>query len=156
MNISTYESRIKALEDQLNPPVPGPVAETGLISMTFTPDILLTDGTTINKKLGELLPMESGLQTVSFITTTDQIPVTNTFTVNIVPGSEWYAKNGEDEEENPTFGEKGERTYLSVTPHNEGDHDLVLPVSAIAVSTTTPSDPSYVHAAISVHISAPL
>lgn len=37
MNISTYESRIKALEDQLNPPAPG----GGLVieSITLSPDL---------------------------------------------------------------------------------------------------------------------
>ena len=119
MNISTYEARIAALEAQLGP---GPVPETGLVSMVITPDILLTDGTTINEKLNTFLPKESGVENLTFETTADQIPVITTFNVEIVPGSEWYAVNGFDEQHDPTFGEKGAKmkTTLDILTAAQG------------------------------------
>ena len=155
MNISTYEARIAALEAQLGPG-PGPVQETGLVSMKITPDILLTDGTTLNEKLNTLLPKVSGTQNVSYETTADQIPVTDTFNVELVPGSEWYALNGFDESHEPTFGEKGANTSVSFTPYNEGNRELILHVAGIAASNNNSSDPSFTIATLIIQINAPL
>lgn len=155
MNISTYEARIAALEAQLGPG-PGPAPETGLVSMVVTPDILLSDGTTINEKLGELLPMASGTKSVTYNTTADQIPVTTTFNVEITPGSEWYGLKGFSEQGQPIMGEKGEKTSLSFTTHNEGSRELILAITGMAAATNTASDPSVQTVFIEVQISAPL
>lgn len=159
MNISTYEARIAALEAQLGPgpgPEPGPVPETGLVSVVVTPDILLSDGTTINEKLGEMLPMASGTKKETFATTADQIPVTTTFNVDIVPGSEWYGSSGVDGEGQPIFGEKGERTSESFTPQNEASRELILNIFGGAASSTDTSDPSFNSARLNILITAPL
>lgn len=153
MNISTYEARIAALEAQLGP---GPGPETGLVSMVVTPDILLSDGTTINKKLGELLPMISGNKNVHYETTADQIPVTTTFNVEITPGSEWYGLKGFSEQDKPIFGEKGEKNSISWTPFNEGSRELILAIPGMAAETNVMSDPSFQQVDIEIEISAPL
>lgn len=155
MNISTYEARIAALEAQLGPG-PGPVPETGLASMVVTPNILLSDGTTINEKLGELLPMISGNKNVQYETTAEQIPVTTTFNVEITPGSEWYALKGFGEQGRPIFGEKGEKNSLSFTPDSEGSRELILTITGMATATNEISDPSFQPVYIEVDISAPL
>ena len=88
MNISTYESRIKALEDQINPP--GPSGGTGLLSVVVTPDITLSDGTTVNQRLKEQLPMsEAGMLQLN--ETTLSLEAGEAFSVTVTPGSDWYA-----------------------------------------------------------------
>lgn len=74
MNISTYEARIKALEDQLNPPAPG--GSTGLLSVVVTPDITLSDGTSLNAKLAEMMPIEGTSDGVPQIRTITALPET--------------------------------------------------------------------------------
>lgn len=102
MNISTYESRIKALEDQLNPPGPsGP--ETGLVSVVVTPDITLSDGTSLNAKLAAMMPKASGREVIN---ENSLGALEADYRVTVKPGTDWYAyKSG------TTFGAQGEQVY---------------------------------------------
>lgn len=87
MNISTYEARIKALEDQLNPPVPG--GSTGLLSVTVSPDITLGDGTSLNAKLAALMPLEPDADQ-RILDTDAGLSRDTEYTVTAKPGNEWY------------------------------------------------------------------
>lgn len=94
MNISTYESRIKALEDQLNPPGPG--TENGLVSVVFTPDIILHGGESLNSKIAALMPMGPVAHTLEEMT--DGFTATE-YTVAVTPSQSWkafYADDGSD------------------------------------------------------------
>ncbi len=91
MNISTYEARIAALEAQMGPG-PGPVQETGVVSITVTPNIQLDNGT-LNNKLSQLMPLTTeGPYPVDYTTNT---PMEQTYNVTVVPGSAWYGFAGE-------------------------------------------------------------
>lgn len=87
MNISTYEARIAALEAQLGPE-PGPSGPTtGLLWVTVSPDITLSDNSSLNDALGDLMPIESGdSKTLSI---TGDINREVDYTVTATPGSEW-------------------------------------------------------------------
>ena len=52
MNISTYESRIKALEDQLNPPAP---EDPEIMSMTITPNKTDVNGNNIQDLINDFI-----------------------------------------------------------------------------------------------------
>ena len=54
MNISTYESRIKALEDQLNPPAP---RDPEIMSMTITPNKTDVNGEYIQDLINNFLTL---------------------------------------------------------------------------------------------------
>ena len=87
MNISTYEARIKALEDQLNPPAPG--GSTGLLSVTVSPDITLSGGTSLNAKLAAMMPLEPDARQ-DIVETDAEVAEDTEYTVTAKPGSEWY------------------------------------------------------------------
>lgn len=132
MNISTYESRIKALEDQLNPPAPS--GSTGLLSVVVSPDINLNDGTTLNAKLAALMPVEP--DEAPHIVETNAVVVEDTeYTVTATPGSGWYGV---------AFGPEGQAigdtagtpVSLSLTPTVSGG-DIQLAVTAGASATGT-------------------
>lgn len=104
MNISTYEARIKALEDQLNPPGPG--GSTGLLSVTVSPDITLSDGTSLNAKIAEHMPiLDTGEFPLNF-NTQNALEDGVAYSVTATPGSTWQASiyNG-DEGSSGTIGQ---------------------------------------------------
>ncbi len=107
MNISTYEARIAALEAQLGPG-PEPVQETGIVSVVVTPDITLSDGTSLNAKLAEMMPIESGQENIN----TQSVGALETqYQVTIKPGTTWHARKSDN-----TFGGQGEQVTNTVNP----------------------------------------
>lgn len=87
MNISTYEARIAALEAQLGPG-PGPSGPTtGLLSVTVNPDITLSDNSSLNDALADLMPIESGDSKT--LSVTGDINTDVDYTITATPGSEW-------------------------------------------------------------------
>ena len=90
MNISTYEARIKALEDQLNPPGP---AVSGLLSVVVNPEITLADTTSLNAKISEMMPIEPSNDPM-FIRETllaGALVAGNVYNVSVTPSPDWYA-----------------------------------------------------------------
>lgn len=114
MNISTYEARIKALEDQLNPPAPG--GSTGLLSVTVSPDITLDDGTSLNAKLAAMMPLRWEDGTVDPEYPTDhtmdiefntESQMGSSHTVTVKPSVNRYAMSY-DKDQHPVFGQLGQ------------------------------------------------
>ena len=85
MNISTYESRIKALEDQLNPPA----GANGLLSLVITPDITLSDSSSLNAKLAEMMPVENGVNVLDFVA--NALTVGDNYSFTYTPSAGYYA-----------------------------------------------------------------
>ena len=85
MNISTYEARIKALEDQLYPPGEA----TGLLSLIVSPDITLSDSSSLNSKLAELMPVENGVNVLDFVA--NALTVGDKYSFTYTPSSGYYA-----------------------------------------------------------------
>lgn len=86
MNISTYEARIAALEAQLGP---GPSGGTGLLSVVVTPDVELSDNTTLNEKLAAMMPMEPGGEQ-RIEDKSAKIDNSMDYTITVTPASKWY------------------------------------------------------------------
>lgn len=114
MNISTYEARIAALEAQLGPG-PGPVPETGIVSIKITPDLTLVGDVSLNSALRERLPLNSGEQEFTF-NSIDHLENGDTYTVKVTPGTTWQA-NIVDSGEPGTIGETIER--VCTVSHDE-------------------------------------
>ena len=91
MNISTYEARIKALEDQLNPP--GPSGEGGILSVTVTPDITLFDGTTLSDWLSDTLPIAEGVVN-QLLNSRDALINDQLYEVSATPIGNWCISDG--------------------------------------------------------------
>ena len=132
MNISTYEARIKALEDQLNPPAPG--GSTGLLSVTVSPDITLSDGTSLNAKLAAMMPLEPGAEQ-RILDTNAEFSQDTEYTVTAKPGNEWYGV---------VFGQTGQTigdtagapVSLNLTPTIDGNR-IILNATGGASATGT-------------------
>lgn len=135
MNISTYEARIKALEDQLNPPGPG--GSTGLLSVTVTPDITLSDGTSLNAKLAALMPMAPGK--VETITTLRTPSLNETYSVTIVPGSAWRVFTPTEGGGAPVYGDFGAALTYNVSRNND---KVIIYASTISPDVPEGSAPS--------------
>lgn len=145
MNISTYEARIAALEAQQGPE-PGPVQETGVISITVHPDILLNNGNTLNDKLSLLMPSTKEGQIFSDHTT--DTAMEKTYNITVVPGSAWYGFVG-----NAIGEEPGQPVTGSVTLNYEQDHEH-LAVNAGALSD--PHNESAPYLIVSIDVSGVL
>lgn len=135
MNISTYEARIKALEAQLGPG-PGPVPETGLVSIVFDPDIHLKTNKTINETLSEITPKESGTEMISAETTT--FDEGDEYSVTITPGSEWYGVVIKSD--GMGSGDQGEPYTAVAQVVKDANNNLVLNIGAGAAATIPPED----------------
>lgn len=106
MNISTYEARIAALEAQLGPG-PGPVQETGLVSVVVTPDIALSDGNSLNNIIATHMPLVSG-EKIEALT---REALATEYTVTITPGSSWKAFFTGDGSDAGSVGETISKVY---------------------------------------------
>ena len=113
MNISTYEARIKALEDQLNPPGPG--GATGLLSVTVNPDIR-----GVNAQLAAMLPLLTGNREITILD--ENVQEGDTFTVSVTPSSDWKAVAFDpDGGGGMVPGETGETYTRTFEVHSEDD-----------------------------------
>ena len=146
MNISTYEARIKALEDQLNPPGP----ETGLVSVVVTPDITLSDGKSLNAKIAEFMPMQSGEISVAGTPhNTVQFEEGTEFTFTVTPGSDWYGA-GIIPKQGMVTGEQGTPLVFTEKVFSDGGVTLNLAPKCGAAKSLPPGDDSPI---ISINIS---
>lgn len=140
MNISTYEARIAALEAQMGP-VPGP--ETGLVSVVLNPDITLLDGTTLNAKLAEMMPIEStGVhQNIRAVASSSSLVLSQDYSVEVTPGASWCGLGNAMGGSGMNVGEVGSPLTMQVSPALEAvGHDwVVLRFAAGASSEPTPS-----------------
>lgn len=136
MNISTYESRIAALEAQLGPG-PGPGPKTGLVSIVFDPDIPLKTNKTINETLSEITPKESGTEMISAETKTFDEGDEYSFT--ITPGNEWYGVGVTSG--GMGSGDRGKPyTAVAQVVKDADNNNLVLNIGAGAAATIPPED----------------
>ena len=135
MNISTYESRIKALEDQLNPP--GPSGNAGnIVSISISPDF-----GNVNSKLAAMMPLrwEDG-------TPNEELSESNRFhkidissdeapeqpeqvSITVTPSSGGYPVAYNQADDQVTFGEKDEPMIVTMTK-TSGLHQLYAEVGA--------------------------
>lgn len=143
MNISTYESRIKALEDQLNPPAPsGGVA---IESITLSPDInginAILAATQFNYEDGESMGDGAPAWARGFnITrnTTETLP--NTVEVTVTPRDDLYVMYQDQQQGTFAYGEKGETvTFTAYKTSGAGD----FRISATAINTNDISTADY-------------
>ena len=93
MNISTYEARIKSLEDQLNPPGPPVDHRTGIQSVVITPDVAGS-----NAKLAAMMPIapvpfSSDVEALVLENITDEVDSNTDYTITVTPGTDYYASN---------------------------------------------------------------
>lgn len=93
MNISTYESRIKALEDQLNPPAPPVDPRTGIQSIVITPDVANS-----NARLASMMPIapvpyDPDDSPVLFTNINSDVDPETEYVITVTPGTEYYASS---------------------------------------------------------------
>lgn len=99
MNISTYESRIAALEAQLGPgpgPGPGPT-EIGLLRVESTPNPYDTSGTQLNEAITNALPLLEVHPMSSFVPDDltvffqDEVTAQASYSITVYPKPGCYA-----------------------------------------------------------------
>jgi len=135
MNISTYEARIAALEAQLGPE-PGPTPETGLASVVVTPDITLSDGTSLNAKLAAMMPVaESSVNWIDYAA--PSLTVGTKYTVRVTPGENWYAYPFEGNRPIAAQGPAGEAAELEFEVILDS-HENILRMFAAVGPTVEP------------------
>ncbi len=116
MNISTYEARIKALEDQLNPP--GPSGGTVIESITLSPDVAginaVLEEMTFDYESGapdELIPWARKFLVTR--STKDTLP--QTVDVTITPTEGLYAMFNDTSTGTVSYGEIGAPATFTLT-----------------------------------------
>lgn len=130
MNISTYEARIKALEDQLNPPGPG--GEPYVISAVVTPNITLNEGGTINEKLAALMPITENQENQNYGAS---LTVGDTYTVRVTPGENYYVYKMGDNGPEWAGGAAGEAVDIQEEVV-ERFRDIAVSISVFVAPTT--------------------
>lgn len=132
MNISTYESRIKALEDQLNPPTPSGGA--AIESITLSPDYgginARLEKMTFDYESGETDMFQPPWARVFYATssTTDAIP--ETIDVTVTPSEGLYAFVNDLGSNTKYYGEIGSPATFTVHKKS-GSAEFSIPVGAI-------------------------
>lgn len=130
MNISTYEARIKALEDQLNPP--GPAGGLVIESITISPDVAginaILEEMTFDYESGDpdrLIPWARNFRVTR--STTDTLP--QTLDVTIAPTEGLYAMFNDTITGTTSYGEISAPATFTFT--RETGPELTLRLGAI-------------------------
>lgn len=132
MNISTYEARIKALEDQLNPP--GPSGGVAIESITLSPDYgginAILEDMTFDYESGETDVLQPPWARNFYAErgTTDAIP--ETIDVTVTPGEGLYAFVRDIGGNTIYYGELGSPATFTVHKRS-GSAEFSIPVGAI-------------------------
>lgn len=140
MNISTYESRIKALEDQLNPPAPSGGA--AIESISISPDInginAILANTQFNYEDGQ--PIDGAPEWLRGFNitqnTTETLP--DTLEVTIVPRNDLYAVYQDPNHGTFAYGEKGEP--VTYTAYKSGANEFRILPDAINTNDISTAD----------------
>lgn len=139
MNISTYESRIKALEDQLNPP--GPAGGLVIESITLSPDVAginaVLEEMTFDYESGypdEIIPWARNFRVTR--STTDTLP--QTVDVTITPTEGLYAMFNDTSTGTVSYGEIGAPATFTLT--RETGPELSIRLGAINTTNIQTAD----------------